>query len=797
MRQNYLTNLLLLFCLSFFSVAYAQTENSQGFVIQGNVVNKEGAPLVDAFVYLDNSGRYVTTNKKGFYKIVVPKGTYKVSSSLLGYISIAKSISTENKVTRLNFEMETDANMQLDEVQLKGKSALKRVRETAYNVVALDTKGMANSTKDLSDALEQASGVKIRRTGGVGSNASISLNGFTGNHVKVFMNGIPMQGFGSAFQINNIPVNIAERIEVYKGVVPIELGADALGGAINIITKKGRNTYVDASYSYGSFNTHKSNVNLGLTSKSGLTFQLNAFQNSSDNDYKVKTQLLNLETNELSDKEYWFKRFHDNYHNETVIAKVGVVGKSWADRLLVGTTLGNEEADIQNAAIMKIVYGGKKRKAKTSMATLEYVKKNLFVKHLKLTVSGNYSKVHNQVIDTLARQYNWAGDYRTKNSKGEGIYTSSVFDNKSGVGMFNLRYSPSRKHHFALNNVLTTYSRQNTDDKANADNSSEIDFIKRSNIKNVLGGSYRFSPTKKWSTSFFGKWYKVSITGPVEVPISTNKSTYQERKNEYGVTGYGAATTYILTNEVQLKASFEKTYRLPSERELFGDEIIETGDASLKAENSRNINFNVTYSRNFNENNHFYVDAGFVYRDIQDYIRRVVDESKGGASYQNHGKVKNLGVDLEAYYSYKNTFSLGGNMTYQNIRNKEEFTTNGTKALNYDDRIPNVPYLFGSADASYNLFDVFGEENTMSFGYHLNYTHEFFKEWESYGSSKITIPGQLSHDFDITYSLKNGRYNIAFEVRDLTNEILYDNYSLQKPGRSFAIKLRYFFSKHN
>lgn len=50
---------------------------------------------------------------------------------------------------------------------------------------------------------------------------------------------------------------MAERIEVYKGVVPISLGGDALGGAVNIVTKQNMRKYIDASYSIGSFNTHK------------------------------------------------------------------------------------------------------------------------------------------------------------------------------------------------------------------------------------------------------------------------------------------------------------------------------------------------------------------------------------------------------------------------------------------------------------------------------------------------------------------------------------------------------------
>ena len=80
---------------------------------------------------------------------------------------------------------------------------------------------------------------------------------------------------------------LAKRVEVYKGVVPVELGGDALGGAINIITDNSRRTRVNASYSFGSFNTHKTNAYAEHTTKSGFYVSLNAYQNYSDNDYKV------------------------------------------------------------------------------------------------------------------------------------------------------------------------------------------------------------------------------------------------------------------------------------------------------------------------------------------------------------------------------------------------------------------------------------------------------------------------------------------------------------------------------
>ena len=317
----------------------------------------------------------------------------------------------------------------------------------------------------------------------------------------------------------------------------------------------------------------------------------------------------------------------------------------------------------------------------------------------------------------------------------------------------------------------------------------------------MLGASYTFQANKRWSSSAFGKFYSVSTTGPVDTLAATDgSSAYVEQTKTFNTSGYGLVSNYRLFEDLLLKVSFEKTVRLPTDTELFGDEVLEVGDATLDPENSRNVNFNIVYTPVFGKDKEhsFYVETGFIYRDTRDYIRRQIEQKYGGAYYTNHGQVQNLGVDMEARYYYKNKFTLGGTFTYQNIRDMEFYSTSGTPSLHYKDKMPNVPYLFGNAESSYLIRNIFGgDNNVLTVSYFLNYVHEFYRNWESLGSSnsKVTIPSQLSHDLSLTYVMQGGKYNIALEAKNFTDTILYDNYSLQKPGRSFSVKLRYFFSK--
>ena len=57
------------------------------------------------------------------------------------------------------------------------------------------------------------------------------------------------------------------------------------------------------------------------------------------------------------------------------------------------------------------------------------------------------------------------------------------------------------------------------------------------------------------------------------------------------------------------------------------------------------------------------------------------------------------------------------------------------------------------------------------------------------------VPRQFSHNLSLSYTLRGGRYNLSLECRNLTDEKLYDNFSLQKAGRAFYGKVRIHFGK--
>lgn len=770
------------------SVIAAQAQNRNA-TLAGHVLSTKKQAIAFATVYLKGTAYGCSTDENGAYILKVPAGKYLLAVSAVGYETTEQEITlTENGSTRMDFNLPPSSN-RLKEVVVTG-NMVNRINKSAFNAVAIDTRKLFNTSLDLGHVLDKASGVKIREEGGVGSAMQINLNGFSGKHIKLFMDGMPMEGSGSSFQLNNIPVALAQQVEIYKGVVPVDFGGDALGGAINIVTNTSSNTYVDASYSYGSFNTHKSNINFGYTAKNGITLQVNAYQNYSDNDYRVKTS----DSNRGDAEEKWYKRFHDRYHNEAALVKLGVVDKSWADRLTLGLVYSHEYAQIQNSNLMSIVFGGKLRKTEGWASTLNYIKKNLLVEHLDLTLSARYDKTTTHNIDTVARTYYWTGDYLVKDTQGESSTSLAEFRGQTVSTVTNLKYRWGDRHFLSLNNMYTNYVRRTDNSAGNAAQNIAAYYMPRYNRKDVLGFSYKFLPNEVWNVLAFGKYYHSYVKGPVNRG-GNGAAKYEQQSQKSDAMGYGIAATYHLTEDWQVKTSFEKTYRLPTDRELFGDGDLEMGTSDLKPESSRNINVNLSYEHTFDEVHTLSFESVFNYRYVKDYIIRSIRNGGIGVS-ENHGRVRSMGADLTARYFYKRSFTLGGNVSYQDARDKEHTTAYGSQSITYNDRVPNIPYFFSNVDASYTFYRLPGEDDQLTIGYALQYVHDFFWDWKSNGA-KRSIPRQISQDINLTYSLQGGKYNLAFELRNLTDALLYDNYSLQKPGRSFMLKFRYFFYKAN
>lgn len=762
-------------------------------MVSGKVISVDGEPVDFATVYLKDTGFSANTDEKGLYHIKVAPGNYTLVCTAVGFDKVEAKITLKSG-ERLKQNIKLRPTTQLGEVIVVGNQ-LSKVRNSAFNATAVNTRELVNTTKTLSEALAKAPGMKIRESGGVGSDMAVTMDGFSGKHVKVFIDGVPQEGVGSSFGLNNIPVNFADRIEVYRGVVPVGFGADAIGGVINIVTpKRQRRWFLDASYSYGSFNTHKSYVNFGQTLRNGFKYEINAFQNYSDNDYYVDSPVEDFKTGAInSSKVEHVRRFNDTYHNEAVVAKAGFVNKPWADRLMVGVTYSHMYKEMQTGVRQEIVYGQKHRHGHTIQPSLEYGKRNLLTKGLDVSLNANYNRNNSTNVDTASVKYNWRGETAPLNAPGEQSYQYSDAVNDNWSAAFTANYRLGSRHVFTLNDVFNAFSRTNEDLITTPPSRDE--FNKRTS-KNIVGASYRFNPISRLNFSVFGKYYHQHVSGPMAT--SSAQDVYTMTSRSVDCTGYGAAGAWFMPLGFQLKASYEKAFRLPTIEEMFGDEDLEVGDISLKPEASHNVNLNLSYNATFGSNI-IYVEAGFIYRDTRDYIQRNIMALSGGksaATYVNYGRVDTKGVSISARYSFSKWLSLGGNFTQMNVRDNMP-TAQGSTVPNiaYRERMPNLPYMFADSDVNFYWHGLGRKGNVLTVTYDNQFTHSFCYYSANIGAdnSDYMVPDQFAHNLTVSYGIANGRYNLSFECRNFTDARLYDNFSLQKAGRAFYGKVRVYF----
>lgn len=793
---------------------YVRAQSVPHITIKGSVYNEQSEAIPGAIIRLLPANKSVVSDVKGeFHFTGLAAGTYQLKIHALGHVKSEREvIITAGKELNVSFRLKQDVR-EIDEVAIHGFSKNQKTNRQAYNVISIDAKTLYNTTMDLGQVLNRVSGARVRESGGVGSDLTFSLNGFSGNQVKFFLDGMPMDNFGSSFQLNNIPVNFADRIEVYKGVVPVWLGGDALGGAVNIVTNTDPRTYLDASYSYGSFNTHKSSVNAGYTAKSGFTAQISAFQNYSDNNYWVTGDVVDRETGLNTPTRV--RRFHDQYHNETMIANIGLSGKKFADQFLVGITLGQNRADIQTGTRMHDVFGARWKSGNTVQPTLKYLKKNLLVKGLDLRVNGNFNFGEERNVDTAFKTYTWDGSFVYRDQAnpdrqgGEVSLSDYRFKNNNGLANAALNYALNEHHSFSLNEQFSSFNRKGVN-RFDLDNLQD----KQPQItrKNILGLGYRLNLNEKLNFTAFVKQYNQHVISNDVLRFfdnSTKETTYTilSRNSDLSKLGYGFAGSYFLRDNLQLKVSFEKAYRLPGNNELFGDVYTTVGNMDLKPENSNNFNLGAVYTAKINQIHFFQIQANYIFRNANDYIRQLAQPGGSNGRYLqksiNEAKVTNRGIDAELRYTYKNLFTLNTNVTYQSLRNDTEFETlksgekSTVRSVLYRDRIPNTPYLFGNANASLYFDNVLKKGNQLTLGYNLLFVNKFYLFWPSQGdkTGKLDIPTQWAHDISMIYAMAGGKYNVAVECLNLTDAKLYDNFALQKPSRAFNLKLRYYFSK--
>ena len=772
-------------CLSCLSVV-AQTK----YTLSGRVLDEEKAPLPMATIAVENTTLGTYSDEQGHYQLTLKEGTYTLVVSTVGYESVKMKVTLHGN-KRQDFRLK-ESSVSLNVVEVLGKSKSQQIREGAFAVNALDVKPLINSVGNLNEMVNRTTGIRVREEGGVGSDFDLSINGMSGNSVRYFIDGVPLSTKGTGVSLANLPVNLIERIEIYKGVVPASLGDDALGGAINIITNQSKRNYLDVSYGIGSFHTHRADLNAQFVEpKSGLIVKPTIGVNYSKNDYLMKgVEVRNADKTGFITTDC--RRFHDDYLSLLGQLEVGVTDKSWADAFFVSGSYSLVNKELQTGSVQTWVYGMAERNSHAASISARYQKQDLFVERLSLQALLSQTWDHSETIDTTYRKYYWDGTYINgsfSEIRGRGR-SWRHYERPLTMSRVNLTYALNDKHAFSLNYLLNRTGNKQSD---------EVDetYVPTNDalVKHVIGLSYTQSfLSDRLNNVFFLKDYvnhlKVEQT---ELSSITGSATVKP-SDTHLYWGGGLGSRFTWKPWSSWKLSYEHSVRLPLSQELLGNGATIYPNVALQPERSDNFNLGLYGTiRMAPEHILYYEGSGFL-RLVDDYIQATVSQQEGMMQYENVDAVHIKGVEGELRYDWSDKLHLMVNASFQDSRDQQRYKKDGKPSVTYHNRTPNKPWSFINAEAAYTFKNLWLPSDRLRLSYEYQWVHWFYLTWEAYGSSKTKarVPTQNLSNVGLLYSWKDGRYNFSLQCTNLFDKMAYDNYMLQKPGRAFFAKFRLF-----
>ncbi len=774
--------------------------------ITGYVKDLFGKGIEGATVSILGTESRTSTDLDGFYKLRVDiKPPYTLEVTSIGYI--AQSALLKGNENYKDIQLKRDERV-LETANVRGQTENQRrvneIKRSGFNVSVIDMNRYANQTANVNQILRTAPGVTIREDGGLGSNFVFRINGLA---AKIYIDGVPMDDFGPAMSLNNIPVNLVDRVEIYKGVVPAFLGSDALGGAVNIITKQRNRHFLDLSYSYGSFNTHQASlVGMYTNPKSKLSIRTNAFYNYSDNDYKMYTEeKYGILIQKVIDNKFVTideaRRFHDRYYSSMGQIEVGLRDKSWADQFFVGLTYSGNNKQNQLGATINKPFGGNWTESAYIMPTISYKKQNFLIDRLYADIYANYGYDITRNRDTATYNYEWGGRPITNSTGNSTNREKYIRDNTSSLlGRINLNYDfdESRTQSLNLNYNISTNDRQTYDKILNHNTSG----LPKNMIKHIAGLAWQSQWfDKRLVANLAFKYYGIDTYQKIDERKYDDNNQYVSgdivtQTNYLGNTGYSIAARYRIFDDGGVKFSAERAYKLPEMTAIYGNNFNILSNWDLKPENSDNLNGGFYYNTFFNQNHFINLDLSGFYRLAKDYqnTRIVTDNGQDKFQYYNIPGVKIYGGSFEARYGYKDIVTATFNGSYDRAIDNQKYTNENNQQVSatYGYQIPNRPWVYGNLDLGFAQNDWFSKGSRTQINWTTQYTKWFYLSDSHLGSlaSKNYIPTQLVHSLLLSYSWNRNRYNISGEARNIFDERAYDNFRLQKPGRAFYVKLR-------
>ena len=624
-----------------------------------------------------------------------------------------------------------------DKIGQENKTGDVVISEITSSYSVIDSKSWQGKVTNLSEIIEKESGVKIRKSGGLGSYSEVSLRGSDSDQVLIYIDGVLLNGAGGGgVDLSSISISNIDKIEIYKGVTPINFGKSSIGGIINIKTKRQNGKfYSSAQVGYGSFETL--NGVFSLSQKLGkFDYFLNVDYQESENDFKFYNDKIHKQLTE--------KRNNSFYQSGNMLLKIGYdltkdIRFDLSNQLfLKDQNLPNWDNDPSlkvNLSSMREIFSFK-------YSVNNFLKKGINTRGKidYLYNKENYDDRYNQI--GLGAQHN---EYYT-GSIGYNHYTE-----------FNSEYSIIRTVFDYKNEYY--YSKDLILDSENKKSTRDFLSLAISDTLFLFDETLTVEPALRYSITFDER---ISDSG-----------SYDSREITHDYLSPQLGVKYSLTENLFVKTNGASYVREPSLFELFGDRGNFIGNDNLTAESGVNFDIGFEYNKKRKKSfiNNINYGVTFFGSDIRDAIVHVYD-ARGIGRALNLSAARIYGVESFISLNFFKSLLIDLKYSWQESEDRgEDDSTNGK-------RLPGRynHSLTSKIEFEKNKFKIFAE-NSFETGI--------------YYDSPNLLASKNRFETSLGSSLNYGSFLYTVEAKNIFNNIHEDFNGYPKPGRSYYFTIKY------
>ncbi len=619
--------------------------------------------------------------------------------------------------------------------------------KSASSVEEIDGASIPKRIFSVEDLLDTLVGVDVDSTGGMGARKVISIRGSTSKQIKVYVDGVPVTASASGVSgLASIPMGIIQKIQVFRGSSPGYFGSGAIGGVINIITFPDREgNHVEASASYGSFETNHQQISgrYGLKEKGGIL--LSAGHRASKNNFRY----LEDRGTKRSDDDTWKRRENSDYESNECLA-----GLTY--RLDDTQTLKSKFS--WSKSDQGIPGSGTNLNAHTRLSRENMLWQGIYDRPQGLSLMA-WGDTTRRVYDDPEGE----GRSKVRQKTTSDIDTLGIIPRITvfqGAHTFFIT-SELKEEKFKSKEAYGEVKRQLPSTRTHLGAGLEAEIA-------ALDETLWFQPRIHW------------VYAQDELQETSIRGTQRDRlKRNHSIGTWAAGVRYHLSDTWVTRVNAGIYNRLPQFDELFGDTGDIASNASLKAERSTNLDTGIHYSPAALP---LEFDLSLFYRFVKNKIllRNYGDHSV----YENIGAAEIYGMEcLSTGSFFKERLVCRASLTLQDALNKSD-ATQLRKDRYYNKQLPYHPNLELSTSATVNISPEIGVSCLIS------HESQSYRAPSNLESQEIAAKTQV--DLSVSYRPLE-RVEFTLDAKNIGDEQAEDRWGYPIPGRAYYITMKYRF----